>query len=181
MTQYLTDGTGTISDSTCPVCQTPVALVVDGLAYDNKDDTVFFKYSKHQYQLTVTDNRFSLWRYLSFRSRHLAQDRISKLLHIKDLRILCKGKVIYPDLSKTEEDLSQLLLDLSASSVQNKKAPLVVMGTRAGQELRNRDGIGSVFIVCLSMINSLLYGTMKWMYQFAMSIFLPALPPAHED
>mmetsp|Transcript_21500 Transcript_21500/g.32635 ORF Transcript_21500/g.32635 Transcript_21500/m.32635 type:complete len:222 (+) Transcript_21500:108-773(+) len=180
LTRYL-DGTDPINGSTCPVCQAPVTLVTDGLAAGVTDGIVFFKYSKHMYRLTVRDDRFFFLRYLSFRSLHLAQDRISRLLNIKDLRILCKGKIIYPDSKKTEEELSKLLLDFSASSIQSNKASLVVMGTRVGKELRNHEGIGVVLFMCLSMGKSMLYSALNWMYQFVISIFQPALPPSHED
>jgi hypothetical protein len=86
---------------------------------------ICFKYGKQFYRLSQ-DTR--VW----FRTGRLSQSRIAMVLNIhrKSLKIISKGKVIYPDHTKSEEELSQTILTISA--LDKSKPSLVVMGTRCG-------------------------------------------------
>jgi hypothetical protein len=172
LTQYL-DGTHpTKRGSACPVCQTPVVLVADGASLNtsNSNQVVFFKYGKQYFRLTVAPETRS---WLFFSQKSFAQQRIADVFEMKGLKILCKGKVIFPDATKSDEEVSQRLLELSASKT---KASLVVMGTRVGRELQDRR-VG-IFSYLFHTAFHIVYGSLKWMYQL---VFRPALPPTHRD
>ena len=173
--------------SLCPICQAPIVWVVDGVAATTTNDshaspeptTICFKYGKQFYKVS-TDTRS--W----FRTGRLSQHRIATVLsiHMKSLKIISKGKVIYPDSTKSEEELSQIILMTSARD--KSKPSLVVMGTRLGSELRN----SHQYPYALGMITwmvSVMYGvccqSLQWMYR---AIIRPALPPSrppssHQD
>lgn len=62
----------------------------------------------------------------------LAQDRI--LVTLGQVQILHSGIVIYPDETKSAEDLSALLLEISKQDMVSHKRPsLVVMGAKTGR------------------------------------------------
>ena len=71
-----------------------------------------------------------------------AQDRIQYALGLVGLKILHKGKVLYPSKSTTEDlqsqniELSKQLMEISNQDWQKSKPSLVVMGTLQGQELK---------------------------------------------
>jgi hypothetical protein len=142
----------------CPVCQKSVGLICDARVAttnderdDNNNTIVRFKYGKQIYQLSTiavkptktTPTSSWIWSFFSRvkdssststdeTTTILAQDRIREAMQFVDLKILHKGKVIYP-CSIEEEKISQQLLDLSSP---NQKISLVVMGTRQGRQLK---------------------------------------------
>jgi hypothetical protein len=101
------------------------------------------------------------------------------LTHVK---VLCKGKVLYPNVNQTSTDISNQLIEISENDVENhhKKASLVVMGTRQGQGLHEpREGL---FSILLGMGVKLIYnlfklgcGTVVYLYSF-----VKHLPPPEE-
>lgn len=101
------------------------------------------------------------------------------LTHVK---VLCKGKVLYPNVNQTPTDISNQLIEISENDVENhhKKASLVVMGTRQGQGLHEpREGL---FSILLGMGVKLIYdlfklgcGTVVYLYSF-----VKRLPPPEE-
>jgi hypothetical protein len=174
LTQYL-DGThATRRGSTCPVCQTPVVLVADGASLNttttSNNKVVFFKYGKQYFRLTVAPNARS---WFFFTQKSLAQERIANVFQMKGLKIICKGKVIFPDPTRTNEAISQRLIELSTTA----KASLVVMGTRVGRELQ--DHRVGLFSYLFHTAFHIVYGSLSWMYQL---VFRPTLPPpTHRD
>ncbi len=178
--------------STCPICHAPIVLVEDGVANTNNnsnDSILFFKYGKHYYRLSLDSTRGWWWRsWLYYGSNNsnsssnnsiLAQRRISNVLHVKSLRILSKGKVVYPDATKSEQELSRMLLSLSQIALDKKsnhKPSLVVMGTRIGHELPLIKNAGW-FMWMVSLIYQLPCSFFQWCYRRL--AFRP--PPQHQD
>jgi len=79
-------------------------------------------------------------------SQTTAQGRIAQVLGMNDIKILSKGKVIYPPTttsnSKDDNDevsTSQKLLQVSSAMSSSKKVSLLVMGTAIGHELQEPD------------------------------------------
>lgn len=184
----LKTGTG----STCPICHAPIVVVEDGLAHNNdkcnnNDSLLFFKYGKHYYRLCLDNNsrnRWQSWWYGSNYNNSLAQRRIADVLHVKSLRILCKGKVVYPDATKSEVELSRMLLTMSQHPLDkkannnNQKPSLVVMGTRIGHELPLVKTSGW-FMWMVSWCYQWLCAMLQWTYrQVALR---HRLPPPHQD
>jgi hypothetical protein len=76
-----------------------------------------------------------------------AQGRIAHVVGLTSMKILCRGKVVYPSKTMSEEQVSQLLLHISSSDQSttassnprshhpNHKVSLLVMGTVSGHEL----------------------------------------------
>jgi hypothetical protein len=175
-------GSAATTSLLCPVCQAPIVWVVDGIAVatrtnDSHTDTspeaqmICFKYGKQFYRLSH-DTRF--W----FRTGRLSQSRIATVLNIhrKSLKIISKGKVIYPDHTKSEQELSQTILTISA--LDKSKPSLVVMGTRVGSELRNLHQypyVVGVLTWMVSVVYGVCYQSLQWMYR---AIMRPALPPS---
>lgn len=184
LTQYLDGSHPSKRGSTCPVCEAPIILVTDALSAaadvndcDNNDNNnkVFFKYGKQYFRLTVVSDARSWF----FNPKMFAQQRIANVFHMEGLKILCKGKVVYPDLTRTEEQISQRLLEISAAD-KSKKASLVVMGTRVGQGLQRQQTSG-IFSYVFNAMFCLVYGSLQWAYQLVFRP--PALPPPpeHQD
>lgn len=138
---------------TCPICKEPVGMICDGLVAFNDDPTnnvVRFKFGTHVFQLstgaepvpsvgssqitvTKSSQSSSWWGSINSRTdtsrtgyRVLAQERIARSLDLVGLKVLYKGKVLYPiatsKLSKEsisvreipdDEAISQQLLEIS--------------------------------------------------------------------
>uniref|UniRef100_A0A7S2XNP6 Uncharacterized protein n=2 Tax=Attheya septentrionalis TaxID=420275 RepID=A0A7S2XNP6_9STRA len=144
----------------CPVCgEAPIVSVYDGMAAKSLSGEtslpiVAFRYGKQMYRLTVpsNDTNTSSWRNRivsgsSNSSRPCtAQDRIAHVLGMRlsnNLKILHKGKVLYPDPKSSSEDVSEHLMDISKSDRLKKVKPsLVVMGTQIGKELHMNHPMG---------------------------------------
>jgi hypothetical protein len=167
----------------CPICQTPIGLVIDGVvaAAASNAETIYFKYGKLYYRLSM-DNRS--W---FTTNGGLAQRRIANVLHMKSLKILHKGKVLYPNSKKTNDEISQQLLDLSSTDT---KPHLVVMGTRVGHELKDAPQGFGIVVSWIWMFNSwmfnLLYSNLQWVYYRTLVFVRPMLlprppPPSHRD
>mmetsp|Transcript_27457 Transcript_27457/g.38646 ORF Transcript_27457/g.38646 Transcript_27457/m.38646 type:complete len:259 (+) Transcript_27457:159-935(+) len=143
----------------CPKCQTRISWVCDEvvakqreIAQDSSASVVLFKYNKQTFCLAV-ENKDTRWWQRS--ATCTAQERMAEVLgmNVKSgMKILCKGKVLYPNLKISTSDLSIRLIDLSLNDLKNKKPSLVVMGTRAGEELRPQSQ--GIFVMW--------YGMMQW-------------------
>ncbi len=117
-------------------------------------DVVSFKFNRHSYHLSVlkkndTNHYFdrlkSIFALFQRRSNvsstlinTLAQDRIGTVLGIDsklNMKVLCKGKVIYPNKDIPPQQISQKLIEISKSDQNEKRRSpsLVVMGTRKGE------------------------------------------------
>mmetsp|Transcript_3617 Transcript_3617/g.4999 ORF Transcript_3617/g.4999 Transcript_3617/m.4999 type:complete len:341 (+) Transcript_3617:152-1174(+) len=135
----------------------------DPLEIGDRYDFLFFKYGKQTYNIALEKKSFghgtsssSSWISLVFffipntlrgdgdRNYLLAQDRIGLALgmNLSSLKILHKGRVLYPDQNRSLDDISQILVDISKSDLEScaiskkKQQPsLVVMGTLVGMEL----------------------------------------------
>jgi len=172
----------------CQICLEPVSMISDGLVSHNDGDddddnqVIRFKFGKQIYQLSTAnkeeqpqkDSRrwwfwpsFSIERKINYSSTAnkrsttiLAQNRIANALNLANLKILHKGKIIYPppdcstDVKKkncndgTEEEptreviISRRILEISNENWKNnmtkKKVSLVVMGTLIERQLKRR-------------------------------------------
>lgn len=150
----------TTASRICPVCgEAPIVSVYDGMAAkslvgETSLPIVAFRYGKQMYRLTVpfNDTNTSSWRNRivsggsSSSSPCTAQDRIAQVLGMRlsnNLKILHKGKVLYPDPKSSLKDVSEHLLDISKSDGLKKVKPsLVVMGTQIGKELHINQTMG---------------------------------------
>lgn len=170
-TNQKSKGNATSHQACCPRCQSPIVYVQDGLVSKKEQDTVVFKYGKQVYEVTVgqgdgmngsvssvnnTNERpWWMW-WIPFgdvvfanhrsESQTTAQGRIAQVLGMNDIKILSKGKVIYPPTttsnSKDDNDevsTSQKLLQVSSAMSSSKKVSLLVMGTAIGHELQEPD------------------------------------------
>jgi len=152
------------SSTNCPVCQTSISLVQDSLA-PSSTKTVFFKYGKFSYRLTVERPPPSFWSlsfWLGSSARTVtAQERIRFVFDMTDIRILSQGKVLYPSSSFNDIEVSKRLIEVS----QNVSKPtLVVMGTKRGHELKA--------IPLHTTIFAFLWQTMNWIYRQATQRFI---------
>lgn len=127
----------------CPLCNsTPILSICDGIAA-SKDgrkgsSLVCFRYSRQNYYLSVPKRTGSSGMFSFFFSNPdaTAQERVAQVLDVRDgFKILQRGKVIYPNSSASAAVISGQLIELSNAGRDNKPS-LVVMGTRAGTELR---------------------------------------------
>ena len=112
----------------CPECETSCVIsVCDASAAqklcsdDESCDLIAFRYGQQVYRLTVPEI-----------SGVTTQDRIAHVLGIKDLQVLHHGKHVYPDDTKTEDEVSSNLLDICRSE-RGKKPTLIIMGKRTGR------------------------------------------------
>jgi hypothetical protein len=140
----------------CPKCRTMIATatagagaaaataatiiqsVTDGLASKGRPH-VTFKYKNCLYSLGIVGDK------PASEPATTAQGRIVKVLGLTSLKVLSRGKVVYPHKTMTEEQVSQLLLQISrsdrsaagsgASHAPANKVSLLVMGTVSGHEL----------------------------------------------
>jgi hypothetical protein len=130
--------------ASCPHCAAPVAYIVDSCSKDGNYARVTFKYGKQAYRLSVHDPPPIWLRLVStllYRQQPTAQVRIAQVLGLdgsNGMKILYKGKIIYPSKNCDEYKMSQLLLDASNDSNDDSpKAPqhlLLVMGTPQVQQ-----------------------------------------------
>lgn len=104
----------------CPICDAPITGLVQA------DAKIYFKYGKVLYRLAMPHKPW--WNILDNTS-HLAQCRIQDVLGISSgIKILHKGKVLFPSSSLREDEVSRRILELS--DLPAKTAPvLLVMGT----------------------------------------------------
>jgi hypothetical protein len=134
----------------CPVCQSPIAYVQDGVVVASNDfsvanqtnpsstselGTVYFKYGKYLFHLAIDARQSSsflgIWnpmQYYFSSSTGLAQQRISNVLGIplKKLQIIYQGKIVYP---ATTERMSEHDLSVRLQMLSHTKSTLVVLGT----------------------------------------------------
>jgi hypothetical protein len=136
----------------CPACQEPVVLICDGSSGNPSQPCIAFKYGKQIYRLSVDNKNTppapqSLWKswiisWMSPQSNEhnnpvTAQDRIQQALGLVGLKVLHKGKILYPSSSLEPQQISKRLLEVSdADWHEHPKASLVVMGTLQGRELK---------------------------------------------
>jgi hypothetical protein len=72
-------------------------------------------------------------------TQQLAQERAADILNLPTsgstpLTLLHHGKIIFPDPTKTKEELSNLLLTISADDISHRRRPkLIVMGFKIGR------------------------------------------------
>ena len=142
--------------TTCPVCQSSPANVicdaksstylekektqnnaatemVNDAPTDNEGRIVTFRYGTTVYFLWVSS--------LSSGRKANTLDRIGLVLGMdvnNGMKVIHKGKVLFPDLAKKNEspdDISEQLLDISSADIihRRKKPSLVVIGLRSGQ------------------------------------------------
>jgi len=124
LVDYLGDSKGSAK---CPTCEkSHVISVCDVDAAqklcsdeDAPCDLIAFRYGPQVFWLTVSDGT--------------AQDRIAQVLGIgDDLQVLHHGKIVYPDSSKTTDEISSSLIEICMSE-QGKKPTLVITGKRTGR------------------------------------------------
>ena len=149
---------------TCPVCQSSPANVIcdaksstylekqktqnnaatemlNDAPTDNEGRIVTFRYGTTVYFLWVSS--------LSSGRKANTLDRIGLVLGMdvnNGMKVIHKGKVLFPDLAKKNEspdDISEQLLDISSADIihRRKKPSLVVIGLRSGQ-LSNKNLMG---------------------------------------
>jgi hypothetical protein len=118
-----------------------IQSVTDGLASKGRPH-VAFKYKNCLYSLglvvVVRD---------AATTTQTAQGRIAHVVGLTSMKILCRGKVVYPSKTMSEEQVSQFLLQISSSDHSSTassnpdshhpthKVSLLVMGTVSGHEL----------------------------------------------
>jgi len=144
---------GTHLQHQCPLCQKKIVRVYDGVVatHGHVDSTVIFRYNKQTFCLAVGNNNKRWWQRAS---QFTAQERIADVLamNVKScMKILCKGKVLYPTLKLSGPEISRQILELSKNDRLSKKPSLVVMGTRSSKELRSRHGVLDTW-----------YGMVRW-------------------
>ena len=105
---------------------------------DNGGRIVSFRYGTNDYFLWVKSPPHSSSPDTSIfcnRTRENALDRIAKVLRVdvkNGMKVIHKGKIMYPHKNNSLDDMSEELLDISASDIihHRKKPSLVVMGLR---------------------------------------------------
>jgi hypothetical protein len=124
--------------ASCPHCAAPVAYIVDSCSKDGNYARVTFKHGKQVYRLSVHDPPPVWLRLVStllYRQQPTAQVRIAQVLGLDGsncMKILYKGKILYPSKNCDEFKMSQLLLDASNDNSDSSRTPqhlLLVMGT----------------------------------------------------
>lgn len=111
----------------CPKCDKGLVITVcdkiasQSITGDALSACVALRFGTHNYFFGVAADQ-------------LAQDRITQVLAIEDLKILHSGKIVFPDKSQTAEELSARLLEISAEEMASRKRPtLVIMGAKTGR------------------------------------------------
>jgi hypothetical protein len=219
----------------CPICKDPVGMICDGLvSHNNGNDndynqTIRFKFGKQIYQLSTRSiisaaesekqQEDSWWMYFSSFilerknsnstkkkcTTTLGQDRIANALNLASLKVLHKGKILYPppnDIRKknynddseepTQEVLiSRTILRISDENWNNnnktkKKVSLVVMGTLKERQLKgptNNDNSGDVDRSLIQQLQrslwfpvTILKHTLQLTWLLAKSFLGPILP-----
>jgi hypothetical protein len=124
----------------CPVCDMPVQLVEDAA---KKEPKVVFKYGKQMYRLSVSSriikcSWWKVWTSDAKQNKSFAQERIADALGMsldEGIKILYKGKRIFPQANKSNKDISQELITISEETGLNSKSALLVMGTLKSRSL----------------------------------------------
>mmetsp|Transcript_8828 Transcript_8828/g.12510 ORF Transcript_8828/g.12510 Transcript_8828/m.12510 type:complete len:257 (-) Transcript_8828:134-904(-) len=164
----------------CPECGRRISWVYDeviakhgGVHYASSASVVLFKYNKQIFCLTV-ENKTTRWWQRS--PTFTAQERMAEVLgmNVKSgMKVLCKGKVLYPNLKMSASDISKRLIDISLNDLKSRKPSLVIMGTRAGNELQRKPQ--GIFVAW--------YGMMQWsfglMFRITYVTFSMLLWPLH--
>jgi hypothetical protein len=113
----------------CPSCNKGLVITIcdkvasESMASSDEPSSsyVALRFGTHNYFFGVTTDQ-------------LAQDRITNVLQVEDLKILHSGKSVYPDKTKTAEEVSNRLLEISADEMANRKRPtLIIMGAKTGR------------------------------------------------
>lgn len=131
------------STHSCPVClQSKVAVICDG----NAADRVLRGGQSSQEQKIVCLRYGPIHYYLSLKSTSSSRNTVTRCalsrigvvlgLDVKHgMKIIHKGKVIYPAADKTNNDVSEEILSISSLDIskKRKKPSLVVMGVRRRQ------------------------------------------------
>ncbi|CAB9501218.1 expressed unknown protein [Seminavis robusta] len=165
--------------SSCPECQGSIEMVCDGMVSSLVDKTsdktisdnrlVKFKYRNHLYHLSVlrapTDNlalpqSWFLWmwhtmlHFVGETTAVTAQERIAHVLRLDTscgMRILHKGKILYPNAKQSPAEISLQLLDVC----DNGGKPLV-MGTRMTEKEQTRATVKWIFNLWLAFVKACL-------------------------
>lgn len=151
LVSYIHDNSGGTTKQ-CPVCQSsPANIICDGLsnaqlarlqsnAYDadvNNGRIICFRYGATLYYLWVHAKpiQSSL-----FRGRKESNDAIHRIgtvlgMDVNKMKLIHKGKVIYPTGESSADLISEQLFDISSADIirHRKKPSLVVMGLRKQQ------------------------------------------------
>lgn len=207
---YLHDGSASSNATTnnsktgfCPVClSSPVGVVCDGISssylLQQTIDTTSNSDSKGENEGRVVSFRYGsvvyhLWVHSIVAKSYLGSSRSSKrnnaLVRIgcvlgidtqNGLKVIHKGKVIYPTKSKKEttiHDISEQILDISHSDNirQRQKPSLIVMGSRE-QTLNDRWGNSSdqrsiVYTVVSRLTPCYLWSFARWSWQTSLATF----------
>ncbi|GFH55872.1 hypothetical protein CTEN210_12348 [Chaetoceros tenuissimus] len=174
----------------CPYCFNIITDVYDGISNDlllvskvessGEYDIVSFKYGYITYHLSIPVSKSVL-----------AQERIAQVLDIemKQLKILCKGKIVFNGSSKKQLSKDESSRDLVQTSIldreHKRKCSLVVMGTRkkemqratkyvgAGKDRREasiRGQVGYYLYFGMTSILGILRGLISGVFMFFKSI-----------
>jgi len=156
----------------CPVClESPIVAICDGAVMADRERSSYcwnsfrFRYGKQSYRLAVaTKPATPSWHYFYFSfltklfkmnsKNRTVQKRISQSLQLdeKSMKILRKGKIVYPDPNiSSVEEMSNLLLELSSLD-GNKKTSMIVMGTNVGSILKEPKAANLAMITTLLLV-----------------------------
>lgn len=143
---YSVDGAGP-KGRKCPYCFNVITDVYDGISNDlllvskvesSEYDIVSFKHGYITYHLSIPVSKSVF-----------AQERIAQVLDIemKQLKILCKGKIVLNGASKKQLSNDESSRDLVQTSIldreHKRKCSLVVMGTRRKEMQRATKYVGA--------------------------------------
>lgn len=140
--------------SSCPVCQqSKIAVVCDGNAAralcpdgegeSSSDVCLSFRYGAIHYYLSLPKTSSSS----RFSRQYNAISRIAAVLNmdVKHMKIIHKGKVIYPDKTNNDDVSEDIIISISSADIsqKRKKPSLVVMGIRKQTYLKQTAEGGS--------------------------------------
>jgi len=163
-------------------------------SFNESHDFICFKYGKHAYYLALKKNDrenvitriFSIFRKTDVTS--LAQERIADVFSLNPrtgLKILYKGRVIYPDKFCSSCDISQKIITISKADLHDvirKKPTLVVMGTRIGMEIKNElsSEKNGIMRSIMSRGGTPIYGSLKGLFGAFYYLFKSFLIPSSD-
>ena len=151
LVSYIHDNRGGTTKQ-CPLCQSsPANIICDGLsnaqlarlqsnadeADDNNGRIICFRYGATLYYLWVNAKPIQSSLLFSGRKESNAIHRIGTVLgmDVNKMKLIHKGKVIYPTGESSADLISEQLFDISSSDIihHRKKPSLVLMGLRKQQ------------------------------------------------
>lgn len=93
-------------------------------------------------------------------------------------QILCKGKVLFPARDSSPEEVSRELQRITKEDLEHRKPSLLVMGTRAGQELKEaHEGLMALGLYLVTLAFQTVLGLLTGFVRKIRG--LP--PPAHQE